>query len=104
MDITDYLRFIAALIFVLALIGLATWVARRYGFGGRVSPLRQGDRRVQVVEITTIDSKHRAVLIRRDATEHLVLLGANDTTVVETGIPAPTDATGATDSKSEQSQ
>lgn len=101
MDITDYLRFIAALIFVLALIGLATWLARRFGFGGRVSPLRQGDRRVQVVEITTIDSKHRAVLIRRDSTEHLLLLGANDTTVVETGIPAPADSNDAVDTKLE---
>lgn len=91
MDITDYLRFIAALLFVLALIGLATWLARRFGFGGRVTPLRRSDKRVQIVEIATIDSKHRAVLIRRDSTEHLVLLGANDTSVIETGISAPPD-------------
>lgn len=91
MDFTNYLRFIAALIFVLALIGLATWLARRLGFGGKVTSLRGSQRRLQVSEVTTIDSKHRAVLIRRDDVEHLVMLGVNNDVVIETGIEPPPD-------------
>ena len=34
MDAGNYVRFVAALIFVLGLIALATWLARRFGVGG----------------------------------------------------------------------
>lgn len=88
MDLGNYLRFFAALLFVLALIGVATWLARKLGFGVRAGP-RRGERRLSVVEVATIDSKHRAVLLRRDDTEHLVVLGATSDVVVETGIEAP---------------
>ena len=91
MDFTNYLRFVAALLFVLALIGFATWLARKFGVGGRVTPIRSSQRRLHVVEIATIDSKHRAALIRRDSTEHLVLLGANNAVVLEAGIEPPAD-------------
>lgn len=86
MDLSTYIRFVAALAFVLALLGLAYWAARRFGFGPRTTPTRRGDRRLQVVEITMVDPKHRAVLLRRDDTEHLVLLGPTGDVVIETGI------------------
>lgn len=88
MDLGNYLRFIAALIFVLALIAGATWLARRFGFGTRAAP-RRSERRLSVVEVATIDSKHRAVLLRRDDKEHLVVIGGASDMVVETGIDAP---------------
>lgn len=86
MDLGNYMRFLAALLFVLALIALATWLARRYGFGTRAAPARRGERRLKIVEIVTLDSKHRAVLLSRDDTEHLVLLGGATGVVVESGI------------------
>ena len=89
MDMSNYLRFAAALVFVLALIGVASWLARRYGFGTRAGPVRRGDRRLEIVEIATIDAKHRAVLIRRDSVEHLILMGGPGDIVVETGIVPP---------------
>ncbi len=100
MDAGNYVRFVAALLFVLALIGFATWLARRFGLGGRISPIRASDRRLEVIEITTVDSKHRAVLIRRDDVEHLIMLGTTNDVVIETGIaPPPVASKPATGSK-----
>ena len=41
-----------------------------------------------MVETAAIDAKRRLVLLRRDGTEHLVLLGANTELLVESGIDA----------------
>jgi flagellar protein FliO/FliZ len=85
-DFSTYFRFLIALIFVLALIGVLAWAARRYGFlRGTVRP-RNGERRLQVVEIAPVDSKRRLLLLRRDGTEHLVLLGPTTDVVIESGI------------------
>jgi flagellar protein FliO/FliZ len=86
-DATDYLRFALALVFVLALIGLASWLARRFGLGGRVFSARTGARRIGIVEATTIDARRRLVLVRRDNAEHLLLIGGGNDLVVEHGIP-----------------
>tara|TARA_R110002110_G_scaffold85359_3_gene222022 strand:- start:8648 stop:8974 length:327 start_codon:yes stop_codon:yes gene_type:complete len=89
MDASNYIRFVAALLFVLALIAFATWLAKRFGMGGRVNAVKRGERRLQVVEALTVDAKHRAVLLRRDDIEHLVLLGPAADVVIETGINPP---------------
>jgi flagellar protein FliO/FliZ len=46
-------------------------------------------RRLQTVEILPLDSKTRAVLLRRDDTEHLVVIGPDSLAVVETIRPNP---------------
>ncbi|MBV8536095.1 MAG: flagellar biosynthetic protein FliO, partial [Alphaproteobacteria bacterium] len=43
---------------------------------------------LSVVESALLDGKSRLVLVRRDATEHLLVLGPAGAVVVETGIPA----------------
>ena len=97
MDWGDYIRFVLALVFVLALIGLFTWLVRRFGLGARVRPMRGHGRRLRIVEVAAVDAKHRVVLVRRDRTEHLVLLGGGSDVVIESGIAAPADS-GPTDS------
>ena len=92
MEFTVYLRFIVALIFVLALIGVLAWLARRYGPGGRMAMAPGRNRRLAIVETRPLDGRRRLVLVRRDDVEHLLLLGAGGEVVVETGIPAGTDA------------
>lgn len=84
-------RFALALALVLALIAAATWVGRRYLASG-IGQLG-GRRRLSVVEYAMLDGKSRLVLVRRDNTEHLLVLGPASAVVVESGIPAP--ATGA---------
>lgn len=88
MDLSTYLQFALALAFVLGLIGLLALLLRRLGFGGPALS-RGRQRRLSVVEVAAIDAKRRLVLVRRDDTEHLILLGPSDDLVVERGIPAP---------------
>lgn len=93
MEFAGYLRFVLALAFVLALIGLLAAVARRFGFGFPVTALKNvGQRRLKVVEVTPVDARRRLVLVRRDDIEHLILLGQAGELVIETGIAARDDA------------
>ena len=87
MEIADYLRFAAALVLVLGLIGLAAWAVRRLGLAGRLAITGRGPRRISVVETAALGPKHRLVLVRRDGVEHLVLLAPTGNVVVERGIP-----------------
>lgn len=93
----DYARFLLALLFVIGLIGFLTLLARRFGFGAiRLSPAfngkgRNGKRRLAVVEAASIDARRRLVLVRRDDTEHLLLLGVNSEVLIESGIRPPRD-------------
>ncbi len=90
MDLENYFRFLAALILVIALIGAAAWVVRRLGLAGRLPSARgRAARRLGVIEYMALDPKTRLVLVRRDQTEHLLMLGAAGPVVVERGIDAP---------------
>ncbi|MGB0683156.1 MAG: FliO/MopB family protein [Magnetovibrionaceae bacterium] len=94
MDVVQYLRFVFALGFVLGLIGLAFYLARRYGLGYGVQRGLHArvKRRLGIVEVLPLDGKRRAVLIRRDDREHLVLIGGERDCVIENDIPvAPSD-------------
>lgn len=87
MDVGEYLRFLVALLFVLALFGGLVMVARRVGLGYPSTLKRpSGERRLEIVETASIDGRRRLVLVRRDTVEHLLVLGQNTETVVETDI------------------
>ena len=94
MDILTFLQSLAALVFVLALIGGCVWAARRFGLVPRVGLRSKGGQRLQLVDALVIDARRRAVLIRRDDVEHLVILGEKEATLIESGIPSkPQDQT-----------
>jgi flagellar protein FliO/FliZ len=82
-----YSRFLLALVFVVALIAILAWLGRRFGIAGRIGAAKAG-RRLAIVESAALDGKRRLVLIRRDETEHLILVGADTAVVVESGIRA----------------
>ncbi|MDH3241506.1 MAG: flagellar biosynthetic protein FliO [Alphaproteobacteria bacterium] len=86
MDLANYVQFILALIFVLALIGLLAWAYRRFALGQKLPMVPRRSGRLDIVEFRNIDAKRRLVLIRRDEIEHLILLGPNSETVIEAGI------------------
>jgi flagellar protein FliO/FliZ len=89
MEPNDYIRFAAALVFVLALIGAAAFALRASGFmpSGAAPKLRRtSQRRLAVVETLYLDPKRRLALISRDGVEHLIVLGATGETIVETRI------------------
>jgi flagellar protein FliO/FliZ len=85
---TSTMQFILALIFVLALIGVLAAVARRMGLGYGPA-VRGGRRRLAVSEVVALDGKRKLVLVRRDSTEHLVILGTNSETLIESAITQP---------------
>ncbi|WP_138380190.1 FliO/MopB family protein [Luteithermobacter gelatinilyticus] len=89
MDIAAYIQFIIALLFVIGLILLLAYGAKRLGLAARVtinSPKAQ-ERRLNIVEVLTVDSKRRLMLIRRDNVEHLIMLGVEKDLVIEQNIP-----------------
>jgi flagellar protein FliO/FliZ len=79
-----------ALVLVLALVAGVTWIARRYFASGGMAGLT-AKRRLGVVEQTMLDGKSRLVLVRRDNTEHLLVLGPSGAVVVESGIKRAED-------------
>jgi len=92
-DQVDFIRFFAALILVLGLLG-GFWVILRKGwlpsgFSGLVNlqPAR-GARRLSIRESLLLDPRRRVVIVRADGIEYVVLLGATGETVLDTR-PAP---------------
>ena len=91
LDYSNYLQFFLALIFALGLIGAVAIVLRHFGLGGAIRLQRRlkGERRrLEVTDVIPIDARRRLILVRRDDTEHLILLGMNEDTLIERGIPA----------------
>jgi flagellar protein FliO/FliZ len=86
MDLVDFARYFGALILVLGLLGFAWLAARRYGLPGIVQG--QALRRLSIVETLMIGPRHKLVLLKRDGTEHLMLIGPQGAEVIETGIAA----------------
>ncbi len=83
LDLEQYWTFGLALLIVLILIGILFWIIRRIGGGGGTG--RRGSR-LGIVEAAVVDRSRRLVLIRRDAIEHLVMIGGPQDVVVETNI------------------
>lgn len=85
MTLQDYLKFLFAFLFVLSLMGGLAYVMKRFGFAGdRLIPTDK--RRLKIVEVLQLDMRRKAILLRRDDTEHLVIIGAAGETVVEANI------------------
>jgi flagellar protein FliO/FliZ len=101
MDFDIYLRFLLALLLVLAIIAGLTWLARRFGLGGSLTPNAGKSPRLSIVEVKTLDPRRKLVLLRRDDREYLVLLGVGQDVLLEGGIQAqpaiarPADPSGA---------
>ncbi len=94
MDIGSYFQFIIALLFVLALILIIAYGAKRFGLMARitVNSGRSRDKRLDIIEILPVDARRKLLLIRRDDVEHLVMLGAERDIVIERNIiPKNTD-------------
>ena len=81
------LRFVFAFIVVLGLIGLFTWLARRFGATNLGATTARGRQpRLAVIDAAAVDGRRRLLLIRRDNVEHLLMIGGPTDVVVETNI------------------
>jgi flagellar protein FliO/FliZ len=89
MEFSEIFRFVASLAFIIGLIGLCAYAAKRMGLATGNISATGSQKRLSIVEVKVIDAKHRLVLMRRDNREHLVLLGGEQDLLIESGIEAP---------------
>ena len=91
MELDLYLRFVLAFGFTIALMIGIYWVVKRFGNRTILGRMTVG-RRSSVVEVAPVDPRRKLVLVRRDDVEHLLLLGTQGETVIETGIKSAPNA------------
>lgn len=84
-DLPQIVRLLAALAFVIALMGGLSVILKKIGLPGTPNVPAQ-KRRLKIVESLTLDARRRAILIQCDSSQHLVILGPNGETVVKTDI------------------
>jgi flagellar protein FliO/FliZ len=85
MGVVGILKFVAALGFVLALMGGFALVLKKTGIGQGTLAGR-GGKRLKLVEILPLDARHKAVILQCDTAEHLLVLGPAGDMVVESNI------------------
>ena len=87
----DLFFYIAAFVFVIALIVLGAWLwrsmlERGVNLPGNSLFKAASQKRIGAIETASIDSRRKLVLIRRDGVEHLIMTGGPVDVVIETGI------------------
>ena len=88
-DIPEILRLLLALILVLGLMGGLALALKKLGLADFQTGKISANKRLSVVETLPLDARRRIAIIRRDDTEHLVILSATGETVIETNIIPP---------------
>ena len=88
-SLSDILRFAAALVFVLSLMGGLALAMRKFGHGAPITG--PAKRRLRIVETMALDHRRRLFLIRHDDREHLIILGHNGETLIESGVESRHD-------------
>jgi flagellar protein FliO/FliZ len=83
-EFIDLLRYFGALLLVLAMVGGAGLLARRFGVPGVTKAANV--KRLAVVETLMVGPRQRLIILRRDNVEHLVLSGPEGASIIESGI------------------
>jgi flagellar protein FliO/FliZ len=87
MEMQSAAGFFFAFIAVLALIGLATWLVRRFASNRLGTGANRGRMpRLAVIDAAPVDGRRRLVLVRRDNIEHLLMIGGPSDIVIEPNI------------------
>ena len=86
LELPTSVNFVIAFVVVLALIGAATWLVRRFGAPRLDAGARNRQPRLAVVDSAAVDGRRKLVIIRRDNVEHLLMVGGPTDVVVETNI------------------
>jgi len=77
----EIIRYVGALLLVLALIGAAGVAARKWGVPGVTRAVEQ--KRLAVVETLMMGPRQRLFIIRRDNAEHLIFAGPEGACLIE---------------------
>ena len=86
LELPTSVNFVIAFVVVLALIGAATWLVRRFGAPRLDAGARNRQPRLAVIDSAAVDGRRKLVIIRRDNVEHLLMVGGPTDVVVETNI------------------
>jgi flagellar protein FliO/FliZ len=77
----EIIRYVGALLLVLALIGAAGVAARKWGVPGVTRAVEQ--KRLAVVETLLMGPRQRLFIVRRDNVEHLIFAGPEGACLIE---------------------
>src|ERR1700759_5873590 len=81
------LTFIFVFVAVLALIGVAAWLVRRFATSRLGANTNRGRMpRLAVIDAAAVDGRRRLGLVRRENVEHLLMIGGPTDIVVEPNI------------------
>jgi hypothetical protein len=86
LELPTSVNFVIAFVVVLALIGAATWLVRRFGATRLEAGGRNRQPRLAVIDSAAVDGRRKLVIIRRDNVEHLLMIGGPTDVVVETNL------------------
>lgn len=86
MDLTAYIKFLLAFIFVIAVIGLIALIINKIKSGSSIATAFKRKKRLGVSEVHTIDQKRKLLLVKRDEIEHLILIDDTHSLVIENNI------------------
>lgn len=87
MNPMDWIRALAALVFTLGLLLGIAYLARRYGLMQGTSPLMNKGR-LKIMEQLWLDAgRSRAIILRCDDVDHLIVLTPTTTSTLGTTIP-----------------
>ncbi len=89
MDWIQVVRAIAILLLLIAAMGGLGLLARRFGLGG-AAPLGPA-KRLRVLESLPLDPRRRAILLACDDAAHLVILGPEGQTLIQSDLPLHKD-------------
>jgi flagellar protein FliO/FliZ len=86
-DVPHAAWFLIGLVILVGLICATVWLVRRFG-ARRPSATPTGGRQPQlaVIDVAAVDARRRLILIRRDNTEHLMMIGGPTDVLIEANI------------------
>ncbi|MBI1300120.1 MAG: hypothetical protein GC137_00540 [Alphaproteobacteria bacterium] len=87
-DLPQFVKLVLSLAIVVGLMGGFAFLLKKLGIATEAHMKSGQENRLKIIESIPLDARRRLVIIRRDNQDHLVILGPNSETVLETNIPA----------------
>ncbi len=87
-ELPQIFKALAALVFVLSLMGGLALAMKKLGLSG-AAPIQGKTKRLKLIEVLPLDRARKLAIVQRDDVQHLIILGGNNECVVETGIKPP---------------
>lgn len=92
MESADYTRTFLVLAFIMGLIWLCAWLAKRFGLDKKLRGVTGGAAgRLAVTDTIYVDPKRKLLLVRADTREYVLLVSGETVTVIDRLEP-PKDA------------